>query len=568
MLRFIPFLTLPLLWASLALGAASHYAPQNVSYPCPVPPYQVNSPADVVSWTPVASAPHTYSRAGGGVLGNYLYEFGQDGINIAQAYNLTTGQWVNSTIPPNGDDNWASVVTNDAIYLIGGFFDTDALDCLQKFVPTGGGPTGTWTQLEPLAMPTAGGTAQWDGGNYIYFTGGNWGQYMMALRRYDIANNIWDSLGVAPCSFDFGGSAWFNGKMYVVGGTELAGNGQRHYMYNPANNSWTPKASLPVGVYFAQGSTTQNNNLMYVVGGGGGYGWWPATNAVQIYNPATDTWAMDTPLPGPTYGLNYARYIGGGSIIEGGGYNSTYFYTATTNRGDGFPVGQSQLSVTLTPLNPPIVVPAGGGSFSFTVQVIRNVGPAAPYTVWARIKNPNGSYTAPTLGPVTINTPVGVTISRQRNQTIPGTWAAGVYSYLGYANTSFAYPAIDSSSFTFTKSAAADDGSWVSDATCSGEPFPGERSMTASLPSGLDLKAGPNPFNPTTRLSYELGAMSDVTLKIYDTAGKVVAILGEGLQNAGTHEITFDGSSLASGVYIASLQAGEFTAVQKLVLLK
>jgi hypothetical protein len=150
------------------------------------------------------------------------------------------------------------------------------------------------------------------------------------------------------------------------------------------------------------------------------------------------------------------------------------------------------LHITLTPLLPPIVVPAQGGSFNFNVSLTRLVGPQAPYSVWARIKNPDGSYTAPVLGPVTINTPVNVTVTRQRSQTVPGTWVAGLYTYLGYVNPTFAYPAVDSSLFTFTKSVMAGSGPYVWEATCSGEPFPGERAIASPAAFGL-MKVYPNP---------------------------------------------------------------------------
>jgi hypothetical protein len=82
------------------------------------------------------------------------------------------------------------------------------------------------------------------------------------------------------------------------------------------------------------------------------------------------------------------------------------------------------------------------------------------------------------------------------------------------------------------------------------------------------LQNHPNPFNASTVASYELRAASFVNLKVYDTAGREVATLAEGWKNAGRHEVTFEGSGLASGIYLARLQAGEFTQTQKLVLLK
>jgi hypothetical protein len=229
----------------------------------------------------------------------------------------------------------------------------------------------------------------------------------------------------------------------------------------------------------------------------------------------------------------------------------------------------ANLDVTLTPINPPIEVPANGGSFSFTVAVINNGPSQIQYSAWARIKNPDGTYTAPTLGPVAINTPVGVTISRQRNQSIPSTWASGLYTYLGYVNTTFAYPAMDSSSFTFTKSAQSDGGPLVWEAVCGGELFPGESPVVSSSPSSFSLsEARPNPFNPTTAISYQLSALSHVSLKVFDTTGRLVTTLVDGLQDAGTYQISFDASKLSSGLYFVKMQAGEFSQVRKMMLIK
>jgi len=85
----------------------------------------------------------------------------------------------------------------------------------------------------------------------------------------------------------------------------------------------------------------------------------------------------------------------------------------------------------------------------------------------------------------------------------------------------------------------------------------------------------PNPFNPQSALSYQLAAYSHVRLKIYDTAGREVKTLVDGWREAGIHKVTFDGARLASGVYLvrlevtkAALGPGDFTATQKLILLK
>ena len=80
--------------------------------------------------------------------------------------------------------------------------------------------------------------------------------------------------------------------------------------------------------------------------------------------------------------------------------------------------------------------------------------------------------------------------------------------------------------------------------------------------------AHPNPFNAKTALSYQLPADSYVTLRIYDTAGRLVENLVEGRRLAGRHELTLDAGHLPSSVYVARLTAGEVAQTQKLVLMK
>ncbi|RJP77404.1 MAG: T9SS C-terminal target domain-containing protein [Candidatus Zixiibacteriota bacterium] len=82
------------------------------------------------------------------------------------------------------------------------------------------------------------------------------------------------------------------------------------------------------------------------------------------------------------------------------------------------------------------------------------------------------------------------------------------------------------------------------------------------------LSASPNPFNPATAVGYRLPAAGLVSLRVYDTAGREVATLVNGWEEAGSHEVTFDGTGLAAGIYFAKLEAGEHRVVQKMVLMK
>ena len=78
----------------------------------------------------------------------------------------------------------------------------------------------------------------------------------------------------------------------------------------------------------------------------------------------------------------------------------------------------------------------------------------------------------------------------------------------------------------------------------------------------------PNPFNPSTAISYELSAKGYVTLRVYDVLGREVRTLVNEVEKAGRYEIRFDGSGLASGVYFYRIQAGTYSAVMKMLLVK
>lgn len=88
-------------------------------------------------------------------------------------------------------------------------------------------------------------------------------------------------------------------------------------------------------------------------------------------------------------------------------------------------------------------------------------------------------------------------------------------------------------------------------------------------PAGLELaSAAPNPFNPTTLLSYTLPQAGAARLELFNLRGERVATLASGPQTAGTHRLVFEGGGLASGVYLLRLESAGQARVQRLLLLK
>jgi photosystem II stability/assembly factor-like uncharacterized protein len=78
----------------------------------------------------------------------------------------------------------------------------------------------------------------------------------------------------------------------------------------------------------------------------------------------------------------------------------------------------------------------------------------------------------------------------------------------------------------------------------------------------------PNPFNPSTTIHYGLPGRSRVTLSVFNTLGQQVATIVQGEQEAGFHDVQFDASGLASGVYLYRLVAGSFVQTRRLLLLR
>ena len=93
-------------------------------------------------------------------------------------------------------------------------------------------------------------------------------------------------------------------------------------------------------------------------------------------------------------------------------------------------------------------------------------------------------------------------------------------------------------------------------------------------PSKFSLNQNyPNPFNPSTLISYNLGIDALVTIKVYDLAGRSIKTLVDNNQIAGARSVRWDatnnaGESVSAGMYVYSIQSGDFRRTKKMILLK
>ncbi|NCS90373.1 MAG: T9SS type A sorting domain-containing protein [Ignavibacteria bacterium] len=89
------------------------------------------------------------------------------------------------------------------------------------------------------------------------------------------------------------------------------------------------------------------------------------------------------------------------------------------------------------------------------------------------------------------------------------------------------------------------------------------------MPEGFVLHQNyPNPFNPSTVISWQLAVGSHAALKVFDVLGNEVAELVNNWLEAGTYKVTFNASSLSSGIYFYKLRAGDNSLMKKLILIR
>ncbi|TKJ41458.1 hypothetical protein CEE37_02540 [candidate division LCP-89 bacterium B3_LCP] len=262
------------------------------------------------------------------------------------------------------------------------------------------------------------------------------------------------------------------------------------------------------------------------------------------------------------------------NVSNGVNVEAWYVNGGAGGGGEGGPGVQDTLEcvgVMLTPYNPPILIPASGGSFDYNIGVGNGSPTTENFDFWCDVTLPNGSIYGPVLGPFNLTFLADMYADRDRSQNVPAHAPAGEYSFNAYVGF---YPdsATFGHSFPFEKlsDGSLAVGDWTEGWTNSGEPFDEWLTQAAVvLPEEYSFsQVYPNPFNPLARLSFSLPEVSHVKLAIYDLQGRLVANLVDGMSEVGAHEFTFDATNLSSGIYIARLEAGSYSASQKLVLMK
>jgi hypothetical protein len=267
-------------------------------------------------------------------------------------------------------------------------------------------------------------------------------------------------------------------------------------------------------------------------------------------------------MPGPKTAVLDGSGLASGALVLG---------TATDDAGNtsefGVPTatgGNGGVTMSVEPVNPPIVLPPEGGTFRFTVTLTNTTGAPQTIEAWTEVSGPVNRN--PVLGPLRVTLPPGATVARTLTQQVPGMAPAGVYTYAAAIGT-FGGPMLTSDGFPFTKEGASPRGAnaeaeWATS---------GWQAATASaeLPGGFALsEAYPNPFASQARLTLEVAEAQAVRAEVFDGLGRRVAVLHGGVLEEGAHVLTFDGSALPAGVYVLRVTGETFSATRPITLMR
>ncbi|MCX6639366.1 MAG: FG-GAP-like repeat-containing protein [bacterium] len=225
------------------------------------------------------------------------------------------------------------------------------------------------------------------------------------------------------------------------------------------------------------------------------------------------------------------------------------------------------LSVAISPTVPNPRIPAEGDTIDFSMTVRNLSDSLTTFHVWCDVVFPEGTVHGPLLVPAPFRLESDSIKTWLRSQIVPARAPAGIYQYRCFVGVDSS-EIWDRSDFFFTKLGGGTGNGDLTGWSAWGDPS-GRNELAVSAPAAFNLlQISPNPFNPTTTLTFTLPRPAKVSLEVFDINGRIVRAQHAAPLPAGEQSLPFDGSDLPSGIYFARLSAGEYTAVQKLVLLK
>ncbi len=238
------------------------------------------------------------------------------------------------------------------------------------------------------------------------------------------------------------------------------------------------------------------------------------------------------------------------------------------------------LPVTLTLGIIDFTIPPGGGTGLFNAT-INSTSPQTFTDVdfWTMITTPRGNVFGPGVDTTLVLDPFGTWVADTLYQDIPASAPGGSYfvvGHLGYYPFSYVQDVIELFKFGEVadgQTVSFDPNDWLGYGTfqmVTDDDSAADAVSENSLPTEFSMSAAyPNPFNPETSVSLYLDRSVELTVEVFSVTGRRVATIAEGVHGAGIHELSFNGSGFASGLYFIHAHTDQQTlGVQKVTLLK
>lgn len=227
-----------------------------------------------------------------------------------------TIEWKSKAILPYEIYSGSAVTCQDRIYFLGGQIDIgSAKNTPSKHLYEYDLAKDKW--IEKPNMPTASyNTAVTSVDGKIYAIGGD--RFLDKNQMYNPSTEIWETLTPMPTARQHIKAAVVDNKIYIIGGLESWSKvSAKNEVYNPQTDTWEEMAPIPTPKH--NYSTVIYNDKIYIFGGSTQIGAdiWSQTLSVEVYDPATNTWATSTPLPSKRFNpgialINDKIYIVGG----------------------------------------------------------------------------------------------------------------------------------------------------------------------------------------------------------------------------------------------------------------
>ena len=284
--------------------------------------------------------------------------------------SIALGQWSQGADMPSARSWYCVGVVNGKIYTIGGIGDGQLNNPVEEYDPT----TDTWATKS--TMPTRRGDLSGCAVNEKIYAIGGWdGTNLSTVEEYDPAIDTWTTKAEMPSTRWGHATCAVNGKIYVIGGAAewpFVEFRDSIVVYDPVTDKWTTGAPITTPRWGI--SCCVINEKIYAIGGT------PATadnrpaesfSTVEIYDPATDTWAERPLKPMPTARWGLATAVVNGKIYAIGGgdvYLPTEAYTTveeydpdsnTWSTKSPMPVGR--IALVACSVDGKIYIPGGGG---------------------------------------------------------------------------------------------------------------------------------------------------------------------------------------------------------------